>query len=222
MPFFTKDFHKYLKNLAANNNREWFNSNKEEYEKHVKIPFESFIGHLILQAQGVDKEIRITPKDAIFRIYRDVRFARNKTPYKTNVSAVISRYGRKNKTHPGIYIQLGVDGLMMASGVFRPETKTRDKIREYIASHLPEFQKILKNKSLKENWGELQGEKNIRIPQELREIQKKEPLIANKAFYVSVKLNDPNIFLDKDLDKLIIKQLKAVLPLAEFLKKAMK
>ena len=221
MQYFTKDFYKFLKALSENNNREWFKSHKEDYEKHVKIPFEAFISDLILQAQSVDPDIHIMPKEAIFRIYRDVRFSRNKTPYKTNVSATISRYGRKNKTHPGIFLQLGIDGLMMASGVYSPKPQTRDTIREHIVSNLPEFKKILKTKSFKDHWGQLQGEKNKRIPEEFRETQKEEPLIANKAFYAMARIPDPKIFLSKDLNKVILKHFKAVRPLATFLKEAM-
>ncbi len=222
MPFFTENFNKFFKELAKNNNRIWFNDHKEEFEKHVKAPFETFISSLIFKSQSIDKEIKIMPKEAIYRIYRDVRFSKNKTPYKTNVSAIISKYGRKNMIHPGIYVQLGVDGLMLASGIYSPDIKVRDKIRDHIAANLPEFQKILKNKALKENWGELQGEKNKIIPQEYKEIFKTEPLIANKAFYVMKRIEGSKIILSKDLDKLILKQFKSFIPLAEFFKKALK
>jgi uncharacterized protein (TIGR02453 family) len=222
MQFFTPQFHKFFQALAKNNRREWFHEHKAEYEEHVKEPFKIFISSLILQSQSLDPEIRITPKEAIFRIHRDVRFSKNKLPYKTNVSGVISKYGRKDTLHPGIYVQLGVDGLFIASGAYHPSTEGKAKIRTHISKNLPKFQKILKTKSFKDNWTQLEGEKNKVIPKEFKELAEKEPLIANKAFYVFKRLTDPKIFLDPKLDKLILKQYKAALPLAEFIKNALK
>jgi uncharacterized protein (TIGR02453 family) len=222
MQFFTADFHKFFQTLSKNNKREWFHAHKKDYEQHIKEPFKIFVTSLILQAQNIDSEILITPKEAIYRIHRDVRFSKNKTPYKTNVSAVISKYGRKNTLHPGIFIQLGVDGLMMGSGTFHPEPSVRDRIRKHIIGNLSQFQKILKTKSLKDNWGELQGEKNKIVPRDFKEFLEKEPLIANKAFYVIKRFENPKIFLNKDIDKIILKHFHAALPLAEFLKEALK
>jgi len=163
----------------------------------------------------------ITPKEAIFRIYRDIRFSKDKTPYKTNMSASISKYGRKKMLHPGIFVQLGVDGLMLASGAFRPDPNIRDQIRDYIAANPTEFKKILNEKKFKKYWGEIQGEKNKILAEEYKQLLSKEPLIANKQFYVTARITDPKILISKDLDKTILTYFKAVKPLATFLTKAM-
>jgi uncharacterized protein (TIGR02453 family) len=220
MSFFKKDFHKFFQQLAKNNKRDWFHEHKKEYEEHVKKPFESFISSLILQSQNIDSEIQIMPKEAIFRIHRDVRFAKDKTPYKTNVSAIISKYGRKNMLHPGIYIQMGVDGLMIASGMYYPKPKDRDKVREHIMENLAEFKKIKTDKKLTKLWGDLQGDKNKVLPKVYKEFLSTEPLIANKAFYLMKRIDDPKIFLDEDLDQMILDHFKAARPLSDFLKKA--
>jgi uncharacterized protein (TIGR02453 family) len=215
------EFHKFLAKLDKNNNRDWFNAHKEDYIKHIKEPFELFISGLILASQKVDPEILITPKEAMFRIYKDVRFSKNKTPYKTNMSASISKYGRKKMLHPGIFVQVGVNGLWMASGVYRPEPQIRDRIRTYIKENHSEFKKILKAKALKENWGEIQGDKNKVLPAHFKEFLEEEPLIANKAFYISSQIEDPKILTDPKLEEIIIKHFKAAKPLAAFLTKAM-
>ncbi|MFT7183857.1 MAG: hypothetical protein ACI9QC_000182 [Oceanicoccus sp.] len=221
MPFFTKDYHQFLSSLNKNNNRVWFNEHKQDYIDHVKKPFEKFIEILLLKSRSVDDSIMITPKESIFRIYRDVRFRKDKTPYKTNMSASISRYGRKKMLHPGIFVQLGVDGLMLASGTFHPDPSTRDKIRDYMAENLSEFKKIINEKQFKKYWGEIQGEKSKVLAKEYKQIINEEPLIANKQFYVIAKLTDPKILISKDLDKTILTHFKAVKPLATFLTKAM-
>ena len=99
MAYFTKDFTKFLKDLEKNNNREWFNENKKRYEESVKEPFYNFIDEMIMRINAIDNNVAIQPKDAIFRIYKDVRFSKDKLPYKTQVSAVISPGGRKDMTN---------------------------------------------------------------------------------------------------------------------------
>ncbi|MDX1315878.1 MAG: DUF2461 domain-containing protein, partial [Eudoraea sp.] len=93
----TKDTMGFLKALKKNNNREWFNENKSRYTKSVKEPFEQFIAEMIDAVSPFFDTLAITPKDAIFRIYRDVRFSKDKSPYKTHVSAIVSPAGRKDK-----------------------------------------------------------------------------------------------------------------------------
>ena len=104
----------FLKELSKNNNREWFHANKKRYEADLKKPFEAFIGQLIESFNRIDPSIEIQPKEAIFRIYRDTRFSKDKTPYKTHVGAIISKYGRKGKEYPDI-IHMN-DGAVATSG----------------------------------------------------------------------------------------------------------
>ncbi|MEL6943413.1 MAG: DUF2461 domain-containing protein, partial [Bacteroidota bacterium] len=105
MKHFTPDFLNFFKDLRANNEREWFHANKKRYEQSVKIPFQAFIADVIEHASIFDPNILITPKDAIFRIYKDTRFSKDKTPYKLHASAVVSRGGRKDLTSIGIYLE---------------------------------------------------------------------------------------------------------------------
>ncbi|KAB2842673.1 MAG: TIGR02453 family protein, partial [Melioribacteraceae bacterium] len=82
MSHFSKELIKFLKDLSKNNNREWFTENKKRYENFVKEPFFNFIDELITRMNMDDPSIAIEPKDAIFRIHRDVRFSNDKSPYK--------------------------------------------------------------------------------------------------------------------------------------------
>ena len=100
MAYFTQDFIDFFQELSANNHREWFHANKKRYEQQVKVPFQSFVQLMIDRVQEVDRNVVLTPKDAIFRINRDIRFSADKTPYKTNVSAIISSGGKKDKNDP--------------------------------------------------------------------------------------------------------------------------
>ena len=83
MSYFTKETTEFLLNLRENNKREWFHANKKVYEKHVKNPFKEFISELIFRIQEFDTDMGFEAKDAIFRINRDMRFSKDKSPYKT-------------------------------------------------------------------------------------------------------------------------------------------
>ena len=101
MIYFTKDFIGFFSDLENNNNRDWFHENKKRYETSVKGPFESLVSALISELSKVYPEMTITPKDAIFRINRDIRFSKDKSPYKTHMAALISPGGKKDKTTSG-------------------------------------------------------------------------------------------------------------------------
>ena len=134
MSYFSPDFIQFFKDLRSNNEREWFHANKKRFETTVKKPFESFISDVIELLSVHDKHILITPKEAIFRIYRDTRFSKDKTPYKTHMSAVVSRGGRKDLTSPGVYLECNDEHFRIYSGVYMPNSKQLQRIREAIAS----------------------------------------------------------------------------------------
>lgn len=220
MAYFTKEFLKFFKDLEKNNEREWFHANKKRYEEHVKKPFEEFVAVMIDRMQSVDPAIVITPKDAIFRIHRDVRFSKDKSPYKVQVSGVISSGGRKDMSTPGIYLQLNHKEFAIYSGAYKPDKNQLQGIREAIASDPKGFKKLISAKAFVSKFGAIQGEKNKRIPKEFQEIHEEEPLIANKQFYYTAEL-PANTALDDKLVKIVMDYYKASIPVSKFLEKAM-
>lgn len=198
MQFFSNEFIDFFNNLEKNNNREWFNLNKEIFNKSVKTPFEEFIEVLLNNIKEDDESITLTPKDSIFRIYKDVRFSKDKLPYKTFVSAVISDGGRKDFTTPGIYIELSNNGVKFYGGAHFLEKEQLQNIREFIGDNLAEFHSLINDKEFKKNFGSLRGEQNKRIPKEFSDLVKIEPLIANKQFYFYKPL-DVKVLTSKNL-----------------------
>ena len=95
MPYFEKDFLEFFKELEKNNNKDWFDANRKRYEKVIKDPFKAFVQKMIDRMHELDSSVIIQPKDCIFRINRDIRFSKDKTPYKSNVSAVVGVGGKK-------------------------------------------------------------------------------------------------------------------------------
>jgi len=220
MAYFSADFLEFFKELAGNNNKEWFDINRKRYEKEVKIPFSLFVQDMINTIQNDDPEVRIAPKDSIFRINRDIRFSKDKTPYKLKVSAIISRGGKKDKVSPGIYIELTPEHVRVYGGVFMCDKEQLYNVRTYISTHLNEFEKVLKNKKFVEKFGEVRGDRNKIIPKEFREIGEKQPMMYNKQFYYFGQL-DPEIVLDENLINIIYDFYLASKPMKVFLTKAL-
>ena len=157
MAYFTPDFLQFFKELAANNNKDWFNENKKRYEREVKKAFELFITDMISRLAKDDKAIQIQAKDAIFRIYRDIRFSKDKTPYKIQASAIITPGGRKDMLTPGLYIELTPEHARAYSGVYMPDKESLYRIRTYISTHGDELRKLLRDKDFVNRFGEIRG-----------------------------------------------------------------
>ncbi len=182
-PYFTKDYLDFFKELAANNHKDWFDENRKRYEKSVKEPFKAFITDLIAEIKTLDSSINIEAKDAIFRINRDIRFSKDKTPYKLDRSAVISSAGRKDHSIPGFYIALGPDKTHLGGGAYSLPPEHLQKLRLHILKTNKELTKLIQDKSFLKYFKEIKGEKNKRLPLEFREMAEKQPLLYNKQFY---------------------------------------
>lgn len=218
---FDKDYVKFMKDLAANNNREWFHENKKRYEKSVKEPFTGFVQELIDKVAKLDKDVKIEPKQAIFRIHRDVRFGKDKTPYKTNMSAVLSAGGRKDMIKPGMYVELGPEDVRVYGGLYMLDTKQLYSVRTYLSKNLKEFNKLLNAKKFKETFETIRGEQHKKIPKDFADAIAEQPLILNKSFYYFVKLK-PTLIAKPELVKTVMDHYKISQPMNEFLAKALK
>lgn len=219
--YFTEDFLQFFIDLAPNNNKDWFDLNRKRYLESVKKPFEVFVGDLIEELKK-NKEVNddLRPSDCIFRINRDIRFSKDKTPYKLNVSASITKGGKKTMDQPGLYIELGPEYLGIYTGVYMPDKNQLLNIRNFIAGHLKAFDKIVNDKAFVKTFGNIQGEKSKILPSELKAAAEKQSLIYNKQFYVMHR-TEPDVILDKNLLDYCIKNYKNAGQLNEFLFKAL-
>lgn len=220
MKYFSPDYVKFFKELAANNNRDWFEANRKRYETNVKEPFQVFIQALLDKVYKDDDSINIEPKEAIFRINRDVRFSANKSPYKLHMSAVIAKGGRKDMINPGYYLEFSGEQIGFYSGIYMPDTKQLYRVRNYLIEHESEFKKLLKAKAFVSEFGELQGDKSKVIPKEFKEKAADMPLLYNKQFMMIHTWPAGNI-AKEDLMEKIWTAYKAAKPMAYFLSEAM-
>ncbi len=220
MSYFTQDYLDFFKELAANNNKDWFHANKSRYELSVKEPFRSFVQDLIDRAATIDKRFEADAKQAIFRIHRDVRFGKDKTPYKMNSSALIAPGGRKEGMGiPGMYLEAGPEHFRFYSGLYQPEKDVLQNVREYILKHSDELNILVSDADFVNRFGEIRGEKNKILPKEFKAAAENQSLLFNKQFYFFSSMA-PEIILRYDIVDLVMEYFEASEPMREFLTKA--
>lgn len=220
MAFFTDDFCGFFKDLAKNNNRDWFTANKKRYESSVKKPFEAFIAEMLNRISKEDPRVQISPKDAILRINRDIRFSKDKTPYNLHRTAFLSAGGRKDKEIPGFFLRLSPEMIGIMAGAYQPSKDNLQKIRSAITNHSSDLIKILDNKYFIEKFNSVEGEQNKRIPKEFQAAAIANPLVANKQFYLMAELSADWISKDGLADHLMT-YYHTARPFNDFLQNAM-
>lgn len=208
----------FLKELAKNNNREWFNKNKDSYKK-AREQFLEFTQFLIQKINEFDREVGIhDPKNCIFRIYRDIRFSKNKAPYKTNFAAFISKGGRKGK-YAGYYFHLEPGGSFFGGGIYRPDPQVLKSVRSEICFNYKEFQTIIKDAGYRKYFREIQGERLKLAPKGFPKDFEGIELLKLKDFFVSYQVDDQLLKDKKNFDE-IIEVFKKAKPLNHFLNQA--
>jgi uncharacterized protein (TIGR02453 family) len=221
MQYLTSKYFKFFDELKKNNNREWFEKNRPTYENEVKKPFRKLVEDLTEKLAKDLPEINRDAGKAIFRINRDIRFSKDKSPYKINMAAVFSRTGTKDQDYPGFYMHFGADEIMVGGGKYFCSKEEIAKIRQEIYYNDADFKKLLNDKAFKEKFGTLQGDKNKVLEPDYKEFAKEQPLIANKQFWYYANLTRKDVTGDK-LDNLVYSYFKAAYKMNRFLMEATK
>jgi uncharacterized protein (TIGR02453 family) len=184
---FPKEGIKFFHQLKHNNNRVWFEKHKGEFETTVKAPMQSFITALQTPFARFAPEFDLHPKRSIFRIYRDIRFSPDKTPYKTHIAAHFVLRGRpKGFIGSGYYIEITPQELYIGGGIYIPESDQLKKIRTAIAQHGKEFLSIVENHRFKKLFAPFQWQKLQRIPKGYEESHPMAEWLKYKQFFVGV------------------------------------
>ena len=155
---FSTDIPGFLGELRKNNNREWFQANRKWYEQ-CRSEFEFFVTLLINEIGKFDRSIgALKASDCLFRIYRDIRFSPDKTPYKTNFGAYIAKGGRKSE-FAGYYFHIEPGNCMLAGGIYMPSKEILKAIREEIYHNTEDFLAIIHNKDFQKVFLEISGDR---------------------------------------------------------------
>jgi uncharacterized protein (TIGR02453 family) len=209
----------FLKKLKKNNNRTWFSRNKNLYED-AKYDFEILVFELIQKLSQFDETISgLEPKQCIFRIYKDVRFSKDKTPYKTNFGASINTGGRKYPS-AGYYINIEPDDYFLASGLYKPPPEILKMIRMYIVNNSKLFLNIISDKNFKKYFAQLwQDDKLKSMPKGFDVNSQLADYLKLKSFIVWHSFPQTKL-LGKSFINYAANVLKAAKPLNDFLNSA--
>jgi uncharacterized protein (TIGR02453 family) len=209
----------FLSKLAKNNNKEWFDKNRPTYEI-AKGNFKDFIEELILSITKSDVAIKnLQSKDCIFRINRDVRFSKNKSPYKNNFGASISPGGKKSFS-AGYYLQIQPGASFIAGGMWQPPAPQINAIRQEIDYNAAEFKKIISATAFKKYFGKLSEEDKLKaVPKGYEKTHPEIELLKYKSYIVVHDLKDADV-LSKNFLKNCSDVMKGIQPLNEFLRRA--
>lgn len=212
----------FLKSLKKNNNKQWFDTNREKY-LDAKNNFEVFVASLLQKMVLVDEDLKeLTPRNCTFRINRDIRFSKNKTPYKINLSASFNKGGKKS-IHAGYYFHLQPGGnSFVGGGLWRPEPVELKKLRQEIDYCFPEFKKIIQSPSFKKNYGELECEENqmlVNVPKGYEKDNPAADFLRLKSFVATKNIADTDLTNPK-LANEVIQSFKALMPFIKFINRS--
>jgi len=209
----------FLQRLRKNNNREWFNGHKGEFEEFVKLPMLSLITSLQQPMLAVAPEVSVDTKKSMFRIYRDTRFSNDKTPYKTHVAAVFHPKGHWEAS-AGYYLHIEPKRIYVGGGVYRPDSAQLKAIRMAIAQKEKEFLEIVENRSFLKKFGGLEEEKLQRAPLGYSPDHPMIEWLKQKSFYAGVEWTVAECRNEKFVGK-VTGVYKDLLPLIRFLNRAL-
>ncbi len=219
MATISKNTMKFLKDLKANNNREWFTENKGRYEE-AKEDFEIFITALLKNIAKFDPSVAdVNPKKAIFRIYRDVRFGKDKSPYKINLGAHLTASPTQVHDRAGYYIQIQPGNSFLAGGAYTPPGPWINKIRQEIDYNTKEFKKIINAAGFKKYFGEITGEQLKTAPKGYPKDHPEIDLLRYKS-YLAVNNCDDKLVQSDAFLKHSTDVFKAMKPFDDFLNRA--
>jgi uncharacterized protein (TIGR02453 family) len=205
----------FLERLRENNNRDWFTANKNAYLL-AKESFDDFINEMIPVIRSIDPLIDlITARDCTFRIYRDVRFSKEKSPYKTNMGAYIAR-GGKNSQLAGYYIHVEPGQSFLAGGLYMPQPDVLKRVREEIFYNIGDFREIVYNPGFEEFFGKIDDPEKLTnppkgFPKDFQDIN----LLKYKNYAVMHYVTD-DLVLRKDYNEYVQNIFEGLYPLNLF------
>jgi len=199
----------FLKQLKLNNNRNWFNENKLEFQS-IQIDVKKF-------AQEVKDELKLSDNIdnfKIFRIYRDLRFSKDKTPYKTNIGMTFHR--QKPQFRGGYYFEISAEDSFIAAGFWNPNKEDLLRIRKEIELDGDEFKRIINQKTIKDFWGDIKGNELKTSPKGFDSDHKHIDMIKKKQFIFVKKLKEKEI-LDLTFQKDLVNYYRSIRPFFDYM-----
>lgn len=219
---------KFLKSLSdsKNNNKLWFDKHREVYDLFLKQPMRDLIDNLSIEIYKIDPDIVVNYK-SIFRINRDIRFSKIKTPYKTYYSAAFTFNRVKSAELPHFYFQFDSKEFLFAGGQYSMDSNYLKKIRKAVFNDFKTYKSIIANKAFAKAYGDVRGESLTKLPKgyDNVDIVKADPLLIKslklKQFYV-YQTYPSNVLLDEGLIDIILNNIELTYDFTKFIDNAIK
>jgi len=208
----------FLTDLRANNNREWFAANKQRYEEELLEPALAFIEAFAPRLEEISRHFRADPRPSggsLFRIYRDTRFAKDKTPYKTNLGIHFRHERAKDAHAPGYYLHIGPDEVFAGGGIWHPATEAATAIRESIVADPGRWRRATRTGALAKQLT-LGGDSLKRVPPWADQEHPFASDLKRKDFFASARLADSDVVAPGFIDE-YARLCRAAGPLMHFL-----
>ncbi len=208
----------FLKAVKENNNLERMNKNRDLYYL-VRDNFHEFAKKLIEETRKLDKRIGpLAIKDATFRFNKDIRFTKDKSPYKTNFWVIIREEG-KHGNDAGYYVDVGLEENFIGGGMYLPPRATAERVRIYIAKHYKQLEKIITTPAFKKTFGSVLWEQYKRVPKWFAPDHKAGEFLKMKSRYLGHEISNKKV-LDPNFQDYCLSVFKIMKPFNDFLNKA--
>jgi len=207
----------FLRKLKKNNTRDWFNAHKQEFEENVKLPMQSLIVSLRPHFERFAPEVDVNPKRSLFRIYRDTRFSKDKTPYKTHAAAhFVLRGTSKGLVGCGYYVHIEPGECFVGAGIYMPDGAQLKKIRNAIAKNGRSFVSVIRGRSFVRRFGSVKGDRLVRMPRGFEEEDPMAEWLKLKQFFVGASLRESTCYRASFV-RTIVSHYEAAAPFVRFL-----
>lgn len=218
-PGFPKGMFQFLDELASNNNRDWFNENKDRYRSVVVAPVCDFVEAMRPNLEKISSHYIADSRPhggSMFRIYRDVRFSKDKRPYKEHVGCQFRHEAGKDAHAPGFYVHLATDEILFGGGVWNPPNPVLGKIRDAIVDNANSWEKIKTNKTFIKRFNSIRGDGLKRPPRGFNPEHMHIEDLRRKTFFV-MQAAGQELAMSPEFITEATRAFKAASPLMEFL-----
>lgn len=220
---FNADFWHFFRDLKQNNNREWFAANKERYQDKVVTPISAFISAIAPKLREISPYYKADPRPnrgSMFRIYRDVRFSKNKQPYKEHAAAQFRHRAGKDAHAPGFYVHLEAGNILYGGGIWTPPSDTLRKIRERIVDQPDKWQAVIEDQAILDQFDGIRGVSLKRPPRDFAANAPHMTDLKRKSFFAMKNISDPDIATTAEFVDEVIDTFEAAVPLMYFISDA--
>jgi uncharacterized protein (TIGR02453 family) len=220
---FKKEFWQFFEELKENNNREWFEENKERYKTDIVSPISDFIIDMGEKLKEISPHYNANPKPnggSMFRIYRDVRFSKDKRPYKENAGIQFRHKLGKDAHAPGFYVHLEPGNLFYGGGVWMPDNAALAKIRDRIVAHPKKWQAVIEDDGIVKKLGGIGGDGLSRPPRGYDPDHKFIDDLKRKSYFAMKHSTDKKLVTKPEFLDEVVCNFNASVPLMAFISDA--